>query len=669
MNLTDSIPLTHFRPVLFKDEPLWKNYERINGFCNQFLGDRFQHILAKPVSAGNKINWYTSQQGVFKTLDSFTVAEKQQYLLRYHSLLNDLNEKINALRQLAKPDSMVWADMLALVFNAQNNIIYTNGENLLLFWGFEFNNKDENYIDPLILKNYVHPKLPEKLADVEHNPQPLDQIDAYPQSSVLEDKSVDSVVAISKRIIVRSNKKQHYKDSFLRNFWWVLILIPMLIYFLYSHICPESLNSSDLSKQNALRSILPSNPLLRLPLDSNKIIKSDSGFSRIVSDLFNIALKDRSRKLSDFAIDLKKEFTDSSYKIVFFDTTISRLQFQFPDSDRNQLKEKIKKKFKNYDLLIWDESVFNTSVIFNDPVFDYPDRTWYLNAIGAPDAWETTTGDSNIVLAIIDDGFDINNPDLKNRIVKPFNVKTRSNHINASNKRFHGTHVAGIAIGKSNNNFGVSGVAPNCSFMPIQISDNDQIFTFSDVIDGLLYAIRNGADVINLSLGKYFPDEIKYLSPQKQKELVLDTGKDEAEFWEEIFNYAEKENTTVVIAAGNQHILVGLDPMQRSNKTIKVSALNNKLELADFSNYGNQVTIYAPGEKIFGLIPGNKETFLDGTSMAAPIVSAAVGLMKSKKSNLSNKEILDLLLETSKNNIKPDLPLIQLNQLLNKIKL
>ena len=201
-------------------------------------------------------------------------------------------------------------------------------------------------------------------------------------------------------------------------------------------------------------------------------------------------------------------------------------------------------------------------------------------------------------------------------------------------------------MGNANNAFGISGIAPDCSFMPIQISQSGDVFSSSDVIDAILYAVKNDADVINLSLGKYFDDAVTTLPKEVQKEYAKSLGKDEEEFWNELLTYADKENSIIVFATGNQNILVGLDPMLRSDKAIKVAAVNRSLARTSFSNFGDKVTIFAPGEKINSIIPGNKEKIMDGTSMASPIVAGAIGLMKSINKDISLEKVKELLRST-----------------------
>ena len=634
MNLIDKIPFNHFKPIVYRNEELWKSYEQLNGFLSKNFESEFSEIIAKPFYSDNAINWYSINGGTFKPLDIYAFAEKQNLLLRYHFFLHQVNTKVSELKSSANQDNMIWADMLSLAFTPANNILYSDGQNFVLVWGFNFSNQQENYLDPSVISGYIQSKL-NPTSDLPTD-QTLSDIDNFEDLNI--ENLLDSPPSIfNKKIIVRSNKKQEARNSFFRNYWWLFLFIPLFILLLLN--CCNSVGESSIGS-------IPSNLLKRPPIDTSKLIKGDSGISLIVSDIFNIALKDKSKDLSVFSTELKKQFPDSGYQIVYYDTSTLRIQFKFPDSNRTALKSKIKEKMDNYELLIWDESIFRASKTFNDPALLDVEKSWYLSAIGVYDAWEKTTGKKDVVIAVIDDGFDLNNKDFANKIVKPYNVKTKNSVVNADNDRIHGTHVAGLALGNANNGFGISGIAPECSFMPVQIAQSGDVFSSSDVIDAILYAVKNDADVINISLGKYFNDAVTTLPKEVQKEYANNLGKDEEEFWNELLTYADKENSIIVFATGNQNILVGLDPMLRSDKAIKVAAVNRNLARTSFSNFGDKVTVFAPGEKINSIIPGNQEKIMDGTSMASPIVAGAIGLMKSMNKNISLDKVKELLKST-----------------------
>jgi subtilisin family serine protease len=275
-----------------------------------------------------------------------------------------------------------------------------------------------------------------------------------------------------------------------------------------------------------------------------------------------------------------------------------------------------------------------------------------LKTINIDRAWNQTTGNKNIIIAVIDNGFDLSHPELKDKSVKPYNVIDKSTNVSPSNEN-HGTHVSSTIIAKGNNNQGLVGICPDCSFMPIKVEDQNGMMSNTYIIDAILYAIKNKADVINLSLGMQIPSGVT-IPVQEQKDYINSSAKDEEEFWDDLFSYANERNVTCVLAAGNSNIMTGFDPFQRSKNTIKVGAIDKNQNKASFSNFGPNTTIYAPGTNIYGAKPGNSYEVLQGTSMAAPIVSGFVGLLKSMNKNLTNQQVINIINRNSvrENNLK-----------------
>lgn len=277
-----------------------------------------------------------------------------------------------------------------------------------------------------------------------------------------------------------------------------------------------------------------------------------------------------------------------------------------------------------------------------------------------------------MVVAVLDNGFDIGHIELKNRIAVKYNAVDGSTDVSPDNSSKgssdHGTHVASTVAGNINNNAGTSGIAPKVSIMAIKVADSNGMMSSSYIINGLLYAAKNGADVINMSIGMYFDSTLKYLPPSLQEEMVKNSFKDEEALWRELFGYIEKRKVTCVMAAGNQKVVIGLDPMNRSGSTIIVSATNQNGIATDFSNFGSRSTISAPGKGIYNAVPGDNYASLDGTSMACPIVSGAVALVKSIKPDLPNNSIISLLKSTAIGKDSSIGPLIQVDRFLTGAK-
>jgi cell wall-associated protease len=204
----------------------------------------------------------------------------------------------------------------------------------------------------------------------------------------------------------------------------------------------------------------------------------------------------------------------------------------------------------------------------------------------------------------------------------------------------HGTHVAGIIAAARNNGIGIDGVAENARILTVRaVPDGDEYD--KDVALAIRYAVDQGAKVINMSFGKEFsPDKhmvdeaIKYAA-SKDVLLVHAAGND-AKNLDDAHNYPSQimndnrvaENMITVGASGDSSIKTGM--------------------IAPFTNYGkNMVDVLSPGVKIYATIPtGDKYAFLDGTSMAAPVVSGIAALIRGYYPQLTAVEVKKILMES-----------------------
>ncbi|RLD64303.1 MAG: peptidase S8 [Bacteroidetes bacterium] len=203
----------------------------------------------------------------------------------------------------------------------------------------------------------------------------------------------------------------------------------------------------------------------------------------------------------------------------------------------------------------------------------------------------------------------------------------------------HGTHVAGTIGAVRNNDIGMNGVANDVKIMVVRVvPDGDE--RDKDVANGIIYAVDNGAQIINMSFGKSY-------SPYKK---VVDKA----------IKYAEKKGVLLVHAAGND----GQDNDLKKNfpnagylkgnkrcKTwieVGASSWHEKGNFAaGFSNYGQKtVDIFAPGMQIYATIPDNKYGMSQGTSMASPVVAGVAALVLSYYPNLTAVELKDILLKS-----------------------
>jgi subtilisin family serine protease len=234
--------------------------------------------------------------------------------------------------------------------------------------------------------------------------------------------------------------------------------------------------------------------------------------------------------------------------------------------------------------------------------------TWNIDRVDAEISWAISTGDP-VKVGVIDTGIDLKHPDLQANIKGGYNAINPLKSANDDNG--HGTHVAGI-IAALNNSIGVVGVGPNINLYAIKVLNANGSGYLSDVIEGLDWAVANGMQVVNMSLG---------------------TSQDVQSFHEAIVN-AYNAGLTIVAAAGNSGGTVSYPAAYP--EVIAVSAIDQNNQIASFSSRGLEVDLAAPGVSIYSTYKGQSYATLSGTSMAAPHVSGAAALIiDTKKCDLN----------------------------------
>jgi subtilisin family serine protease len=204
----------------------------------------------------------------------------------------------------------------------------------------------------------------------------------------------------------------------------------------------------------------------------------------------------------------------------------------------------------------------------------------------------------------------------------------------------HGTHVAGIIGANRKNDVGIKGIADNVRIMSVRAVPNGDERD-KDVANAILYAVDNGAKVINMSFGKSF-------SPQKD---AVDKA----------VKYAESKGVLLIHAAGND----GDDLDKESNYPSKILSSGNEasnwLEIGassfgadenfvgSFSNYGKKsVDLFAPGVQIYSTIPNNHYENLQGTSMASPVAAGVAALIWSYFPDLTASQVKTILKQSTR---------------------
>ena len=282
---------------------------------------------------------------------------------------------------------------------------------------------------------------------------------------------------------------------------------------------------------------------------------------------------------------------------------------------------------------------FDLDYVPNDPFYAQT-QAIYLNRLEMAGAWNYTTGQPEIIIAIMDTGVDMSHDDLRKAIwinaaeipnngvdddgngfvddVNGWNFPDNSNRI--YDDHGHGTHVAGIAAARINNAIGISGMAGSATFMPVDVFPSSGYGTYEDLIRAMIYAADNGARIINMSLGAS--------SYSRGEEAAVD--------------YAWSRGAVVVAAAGNSSRNSYHYPAAHPN-VIAVAATDAYDNRAGFSTWGDFVDVAAPGSGIYSTFRGNRYTTMSGTSMATPHVAGLAALILSLNPQLSPDQVRGLI--------------------------
>jgi serine protease len=304
-----------------------------------------------------------------------------------------------------------------------------------------------------------------------------------------------------------------------------------------------------------------------------------------------------------------------------------------------------------------EELSYQADIEYAEPWFIYPVNActpndpsrslqWHLTKVLADSAWCVQTGDTTIVIGIVDTGIQLDHPDLAANIWHnpgesgdgketngidddgngkiddwrgwDFGGANYSNPIEDNNpvptasNNAHGTHVAGIASAVTNNGVGVSGIAYNCKLLAVKTTSDDDFRSGGPFVvfgfEGIVYAADMGAKVINCSWG----------------------GGGFSQFEQEVITYATQQGSIVVAAAGNAANETPNYPASYEG-VYSIAATTTTDTKASYSQYGAYVDMSAPGNSILStLYPSSYTSTYSGTSMASPLAAGLIALVKSR---------------------------------------
>ena len=341
------------------------------------------------------------------------------------------------------------------------------------------------------------------------------------------------------------------------------------------------------------------------------------------------------------------------------------------------------------------ENVAAAAVVPNDPWGgdtgnnDWTDQTvggsnWWAEAIEAQYAWDHNDQMSHIDIGICDTPFDTEHVELKNKVRFVNDEASKWNTNGLSNR--HGTHVAGIIGANADNGTGITGLVQNSTLLlapslTVNKENGKEIMLTSTVLENYRNLAVSGAKIINFSLGcsQELPDSAVYSKEVIQSSAstfaiatgaLLDKGYDFI-----VVQSAGNGNENHVPVDAMQNLLFSSITKQTLYLRIHHSDGSTNPDINEvldriiivgaaeqagdtyrctfFSNYGDQVTICAPGLNVYSSLPGNSAGFESGTSMAAPIVAGVCAMVWSTDPTMTGAEVKEIVCTNTNTDVQP----------------
>lgn len=269
--------------------------------------------------------------------------------------------------------------------------------------------------------------------------------------------------------------------------------------------------------------------------------------------------------------------------------------------------------------------------LFNDVSVQSEMDNWGLNAVNASFAWSRGIDAKGITIGIIDSGLIPNHEDINYENIKPgYNFMEDST--DTSDTYGHGSFITGIIAAQRDNGVGINGIADSATIVPLKCFENKNS-TLNYALDAIQSAVDDyHCDIINLSWGI----------------------KSNSEFLKEKIDYAIQKGVIVIAAVGNSYSNTLYYPAA-FDSVIGVGSVGQSYQVSAFSQKNESVFICAPGESVVSISKDSEDSYKagNGTSYAAPYVTATAALLKSLNYDMTVEDLKNILINSSKD-LGPD---------------
>ncbi len=491
----------------------------------------------------------------------------------------------------------------------------------------------------------------------------------FSRVNILLKKEIGIFLSLQKFLEAKSlkYKKWHQIPHISKLHFAILLLIIVPVWFFSPYLKQNLETNADQEEVTKKKKIVSNKVIIKIKKESKKKLKdpkaekvkpNDTGLQSIdalnnkfsvkevkkiakegkksktdspVFDYYSLELPYEERVLTEGLNDKEKKFDKNGFMVS--ESALNRVISEYKKDPNIEIAEPV--------------LVLESQLTPSDPRYN---ELWGMQKIQAPQAWDITTGSSNVIVGVIDSGIDFSHEDLQGNIWTnvgetgggketngvdddadgyiddwrgyDFATYGKSQDNDPTDGNGHGTHVSGTIAAVANNGVGVAGVTWNTKIMALKgLSDSGRGYT-EDLAEAIVYAADNGARVLNNSWGGYGTSAML----------------------EDVINYAhDSQSVVVVVAAGNDSEDAQNHTPANIANAITVSATGSDDTIAYFSNYGEKIDIAAPGVSILSSTPNNTYSSWSGTSMATPHVAGAAALILSKFSALSPEQVRQAL--------------------------
>ena len=237
MKKITSIPTHSFEPISFGDSYLYTQYEKLRSFLQVNFNQKIANFIAKPVITNSEVSWYANYYNDFRPIAEFDQETQGVLLSNYWEILNTINSKIKALRSKTNNDQNEWYSLLNSVFDSENNKIYSDGQNIVILWGWKFFNAHENKLPTFIPQQvFSTPTPPEEPFNTEYHPIITDENPITDSEEIMDETPL---IEETEPLLELEDKRSfwarflEFLKWFASKYWWLLLMLLLIILFLF----------------------------------------------------------------------------------------------------------------------------------------------------------------------------------------------------------------------------------------------------------------------------------------------------------------------------------------------------------------------------------------------------------------------------------------------------